>query len=117
MKTVVIDVRSLDDAFDAVERAWEGGKAADSTPRLSFVSYELMHKVLAPHRIGIVRAMAGAGPLSIREVARRVGRDFKGVHTDVAALLNNGIVAKTEDGKVIFPYDNIHVEFDISSAA
>jgi predicted transcriptional regulator len=109
-------VRSLEQGLADFEHVWQTGEA-DPQPRISFASYDLMHKILAPNRVAIIRAMAGAGPLSIREVARRVGRDFKGVHTDVTALLANGILEKTEDGRVIFPYDNIRVEFDLPSAA
>jgi predicted transcriptional regulator len=76
-----------------------------------------MHKVLSPKRLEIIRAMAGAGPLSIREIARRVGRDFKGVHSDVSVLLKTGVVDKSESGKLIFPHDRIHVDFEISAAA
>jgi len=92
------------------------GDNPDPTPRLVFVSYELMHKVFAPNRMVIVRAMTGAGPLSIREVARRVGRDFKGVHTDVTALLKSGVLEKTADGLVVFPYDKLHFDFEIGPA-
>ena len=116
MTTLEVDVQSLEMGLRADAAAWKSGRH-DPTPRLSFVSWALLHKVLAPARIDILRAMGGAGPLSIREVARRVGRDFKGVHTDITSLIVNGVVEKTEDGKVLFPYDNIHVEFDISSAA
>ena len=71
---------------------------------------------LSPKRFEIIRAMAGAGPLSIREIARRVGRDFKGVHTDIRMLADAGIIDR--DGqKVVFPYDKIHVDFEISAAA
>jgi predicted transcriptional regulator len=44
----------------------------------------------------------------------RCGRDFKGVHTDVGMLVDAGVV----DGekKVVFPYDKIHVGFEISAA-
>ena len=47
--------------------------------------------------------MTGAGPLAIRETARRVGRDVKAVHGDVHALLSAGILRKTSDGQVEFP--------------
>jgi predicted transcriptional regulator len=76
-----------------------------------------MHKVLSPKRLEIIRALAGADPLSIREVARRVGRDFKGVHSDVALLIEAGVVDRSESGKVVFPYERIHVDFEISAAA
>ena len=74
-------------------------------------------KTLAPPRWNIVETMTGAGPMSIREVARRVGRDVKAVHGDVKKLLDNGVLDRTEDGKVVFPYDAAHVDFVITKAA
>jgi len=112
---VVVSVRSLDDVLDGFEHALTTG-VLDPIPRISFVSYELMHRVLAPNRMSIVQAMTGQGPLSIREVARRVGRDFKGVHTDVTALIRNGVVQKTADGQVVFPYAKIHFDFEFGAA-
>lgn len=41
--------------------------------------------------------------MSIRESARRVRRDVKGVHSDIAALLSVGIFEGLEDGRTIFP--------------
>lgn len=75
-----------------------------------------MHRVLAPLRIAIVRALAGQGALSIREVARRVGRDVQAVHRDVTTLVNAGIVDRVEEG-VEFPYDRIHFDYDLDVAA
>ena len=54
--------------------------------------------------------------MTIREAARRVGRDVKAVHGDVRALLNAGLLDKTEDGKIVFPYDAIHVDFVVKAA-
>ena len=64
----------------------------------------------------IVEAMSGQGPMSIREVARRVGRDFKGVHSDVGVLTRNGVLMKTAEGQVIFPYAKIHFDFEFAAA-
>ena len=64
----------------------------------------------------VMRAMAGAGPLAIRELARRVSRDVKSVHGDVSALLKAGVIDRTDDGRVEFPYDEIHVEFVLRAA-
>ncbi len=49
--------------------------------------------------------MTGAGPVSIREAARRLGRDVKAVHSDVHLLLDAGILQKTDDGRIVFPFD------------
>jgi predicted transcriptional regulator len=55
--------------------------------------------------------------MSIREVARRVGRDVKAVHADVQMLISHGIIKTTEGRKIIFPFDAVHVDFMIEAAA
>jgi predicted transcriptional regulator len=60
--------------------------------------------------------MTEAGPIAIREVARRIGRDVKSVHGDVHALLKAGILDRTDDGRVVFPYDAVHVDFVLRAA-
>jgi predicted transcriptional regulator len=115
MNTLRIRIETTDDVRASVMEAATSGKM-EASAGLSFVSYDLMHRVLSPKRLSIVSAMTGQGPLAIREVARRVGRDFKGVHSDVAALLAAGVLDRTAHG-VVFPYDGIHVEFDIATAA
>ena len=64
----------------------------------------------------LLKAMCGAGPMSIREVARRVGRDVKAVHGDVTALLNVGVLSRSPEGRVEFPFDSIKVEFILQAA-
>ena len=60
--------------------------------------------------------MIAAGPLTIRQVARRVDRDFKGVRSDVTLLLDAGILERSKRGGVEFPYGRVHVEFDMMAA-
>lgn len=115
MKTLRIRIESLEEVREAVLGAAESG-TAEREAGLSFETYEDMHRVLSPKRLAIVKSMAGQAPMSIREVARRVGRDFRGVHTDVTALLKAGVIDREGRG-VAFPYDAIHVEFDIEAAA
>ena len=67
--------------------------------------------MLSGNRWDLHKFMTGAGPLTIRETARRVGRDVKSVHRDAHALLNTGILHKTEEGRIVFPFDAVHVNF------
>lgn len=60
--------------------------------------------------------MTGAGPITIREVARRVERDVKSVHGDTQALLKAGVLDRAESGSIVFPYDEIHVDFVLRAA-
>ena len=64
----------------------------------------------------MLKALCAAGPVSIREAARRVGRDVKAVHGDVSALLDAGVLSRTEDGRIEFPFDAVKVEFLLQAA-
>jgi predicted transcriptional regulator len=75
-----------------------------------------LFKVLSGKRWDLLRIMTGAGAMTIREAARRMGRDVKAVHGDVQALLKAGILQKTEKGQIIFPYDAVHVDFVLKAA-
>ncbi|HMM53467.1 MAG TPA: DNA-binding protein [Candidatus Desulfobacillus sp.] len=115
MKTVTLDVRAPAEAMADFSQAWKTGKPQRSA-RISFATPELLWKVLSEKRWELLKALCGAGPLSIREAARRVGRDVKAVHGDVTALLNAGILGRTEDGKIVFPFDAVKVEFLLRAA-
>lgn len=69
---------------------------------ISFESPALLFRVLSGKRWELLATMTGAGPMTIREAARRAGRDVKAVHGDVRALLYAGILRKTETGKWSF---------------
>ena len=67
-------------------------------------------------RWDLLKVMTGAGPMTIREAARRLGRDVKAVHGDVHTLLNAGILQKTANGLIVFPFDEVHVDFILKAA-
>ena len=115
MKTVVLDVRSPADAMADFVQVWKTGKG-QKTARISFATPELLWEVLTAKRWELLKALCGAGPISIREAARRVGRDVKAVHGDVTALLKAGILERVESGEIEFPYEAIKVEFLLQSA-
>ena len=115
MKTVTLDVRTPADAMADFTQAWKTGKAQKSA-RISFASPELLWQVLTAKRWELLKALCGAGPVSIREAARRVGRDVKAVHGDVTVLLNAGVLERTEQGSIVFPFDAVKVEFLLQAA-
>jgi predicted transcriptional regulator len=114
MKTfVTIGVSSLDETKNRLAAAFRGEPQG---AHISFSTMELMWKILTPKRSEVIHTMTGQGVLSIREVARRVGRDVKAVHGDVTALIKAGVIDR-RDGGVIFPYDGVHVDFMWGKAA
>ncbi len=115
MKTVTLDVRTPNSAMQDFVRVWHSGKAEKSA-RISFATPELLWKVLTAKRLELLKALCGAGPVSIREAARRAGRDVKAVHGEVTALLNAGVIDRTDDGRIVFPYEAVRVEFVLAVA-
>ncbi len=113
MTTVTIGISSEEVTKARLRRALSG-KAQGAF--ISFASAELLWKVITPKRWEILRVMTGAGPVSIREVSRRVDRDVKTVHGDVHALLKAGVLDHADDGRILFPYDRIHVDFVLQTA-
>jgi predicted transcriptional regulator len=114
MRTVTLDVSSREATNKRFLRAVEGEPQGDI---ISFESPALLFKVLSGKRWEVLNLMTGSGPMTIRELARRLGRDVKAVHGDVHALLNAGILQKTESGQIIFPFEALHVDFMLKEAA
>jgi predicted transcriptional regulator len=115
MKKVTLEVASRETTDARFMRAMESGEPLGAF--ITFPTVETMWTVLTAKRWEIVRALCGAGPMSLREAARRVGRDVKAVHTDAQALLKAGVLEKTADGQIVFPYDTVHVDFLLKAAA
>lgn len=114
MNTVTLSVASRD---DVTHRALAAFKGEQQGAHISFASVELLWQTMTPKRWELLRAMTGQDAMTIREVARRVDRDVKAVHGDVHALLNAGVLDRTEDGRIIFPFDAVHVDFTVTAAA
>lgn len=110
MNMVVLEVRSLTETLADAAHIMNTGRAEDAA-HIGFATPELLWQVLTAKRWQLLKAMCGAGPMSIREAARRVGRDVKAVHGDITALLNSGLLDRTADGRVEFPFEAVKVEF------
>ena len=113
MRTVTIEVAGIEATQARMKAAFRGEPQGAF---ISFPSHEDLWATLTPNRWAILKAMTGAGPLGVRELARKVKRDVKGVHTDVQALMLCGVIDKTPDGKIECPYDAAHVDFTLKAA-
>lgn len=107
---------SIAEPKDFAKRATAAFSGKRQGAHISFATEELLWKLLTAKRWELLKTMAGAGPLSIRELSRRVERDVKAVHGDVHALLEAGVIDRGEDGRIEFPYDAVHVDFVLRAA-
>ena len=68
MKTVTLQVATLEEVKRRTQDAFKGKKQG---ARISFATPELLFRLMTAKRWELIRATTGAGPLTIREVARR----------------------------------------------
>lgn len=69
---------------------------------------------LTENRWQLLNELLGSGTVGVRELARRLGRDVKRVHADAAVLVELGLIEKDENGALVCPYGNIHVDMVMS---
>jgi predicted transcriptional regulator len=109
-----IRVGAAADALDRFEAAWnrvQEGRAMRPLEVLSFTDLPLLTKTLSPARWQLMQRLRAEGPLSIYELARRLGRNYKNVHTDVTQLAEIGLIGRRGDGGVAVAWDLLRAEF------
>ena len=87
VNTVTISVSSMQDSKQRAAAAFRG---KEQGARISYASEDLLWRTITPKRWALLKAMVDQGPLAIREIARRVKRDVRAVHSNVHALLKAG---------------------------
>jgi len=100
--TLVVTVKSSSEFHDGITDGIEGleqGDAVDSTPTLSFTSYDDLMETLTPRVLDLIEAIRREEPASINETARVVDRNVKNVHEELSRLAQLGIIFFEEDGQ------------------
>jgi len=100
--TLVVTVTSAgefhDEVTDAIT-ALDTGESTDSTPTLSFTSYDDLLETLTPRVLDLIEAIRREEPASINAAARAVDRDVKNAHEELRRLAQPGIVFFEAEGQ------------------
>jgi len=114
MRKVVIKVGSLAEGLNGFERAWKSRKYQGEY--VTFDSLETLLATLTSRRWALLDKLQAGGKMSLRELARRAGRDVKRVHEDVHKLIDLGLVER-DAGGLFVPFDEIRAEFEMRKQA
>ena len=120
MTEVRLRVESLDafaDRTREIARKLDRGVRRKGKAHISFESMETLLRVLTPNRWALLRALRAGGPSSIRALAKAIRRDYRGVHADVIALVDAGLIAREGSGMVSVPWSRIIAEMALDIAA
>lgn len=112
-RVLEIRVGGAGDALDRFEAAWNRlaeGRPLQPLHVLTLEDMPALLKRLSPARLELVTALRKAGPLSIYELSKRLGRNYKNVHTDVAQLVSLGVIDRDSHGAVSVPWDLLRAE-------
>ncbi len=104
------------DALDRFEAAWHRvaeGRAMRPLDVLSFDNLPLMLRTLTPARGVLLQKVIEKRPLSIYEQAKRLGRDYKNVHTDVTQLAAIRLIQREADGRITVPWELLRAELKL----
>ena len=103
-------------AADAM-RAAAAGKAVTPYFGISFQQVGQMLAIFTPKRWELIAALREAGPMTVAELARYLGRNYKNVHVDVQQLIEWMAVERGDDGRVSVPWSEIVVDMKLPERA
>ena len=119
MRTLTISLMNSTDALremrESAMRAWSTGDYQGES--LSYATPAQLFGIFTQKRWEMIACLQKQpAPISIRELARQLGRDVHRVHDDVKVLLEEGVVAQ-DDAGISIPYAEIHTDFILKKAA
>ena len=108
-ETVAAHVARARTGMEALQR----GKTPKPHFGVGFAEVGQMLATFTPKRWELIARLRETGPLTTAELARKLDRDYKNVHADVAALSEWLAVQRTEDGRVHVPWSEIVVDMKL----
>jgi predicted transcriptional regulator len=98
MKLIVGD--GLEDDAAAFVNAWRRTERGEEVREraLAFESWEALAKVMTGERYRLLKHVHAHPEPSVSALARSLGRQYRRVHADVAALEEVGLLARSGDG-------------------
>jgi len=103
-----------DDAARRFVDAWHRGERGETfrERHLAFESWDALARVLTGKRMELLRYVRRHEVVSVRALAKALGRDYSNVHADVQALTAAGLLDAT-DGGLRADYDAIETKIAI----
>ena len=117
-RTLKVRVGSVASALDRFEEVWSKVARGERVPAehvLTFVNLQLLLRTLTPARWTLLERLRADGPLSVNELARRLGRDYKNVHGDVKRLAELDLIERRKDALVSVAWDVVRAEMSLAA--
>ncbi len=108
------DAAAFVDAWRKAEHGAAVGEGAVADHVLAFESREALSSIMTGERLRLLRHLHAHPEPSVSALARALGRQYRRVHADVAALEGVGLVARA-DGVVRVTADTVTAEVQLAA--
>jgi predicted transcriptional regulator len=109
---------SLKEMGDHFIKVWNDAQGGVVAPQrhLSFENYATFARVVTPRRSELLKVLRKSGATSVRALSLLVKRDYKSVHSDVAKLLEVGLIDRTDAKLIEVNWDEVTAKLDLLAA-
>lgn len=83
--------------------------------RVYFNDAKTFFRHITPRRFDLLEELHRIGGMSIKALARHLGRNYKNVHDDVKALEEIGLIERQENGLFYVPWDEVQTSFKLAA--
>jgi predicted transcriptional regulator len=105
---------SLNETLEACKRT-EKGLSTGPIHRIDFTDQAALFSALSPKRMELLRYLRRNGPMSARQLAKDLERDYKNVQGDIKMLSQLEIVVTDDNGKYLVPWDDVTIELTLAA--
>ena len=119
IKNIRIEVKNEKESAQEFVKAWnraeKGLSPEQPVERIYFQDLSTLLRALTPRRIEALKTVHEHGAMSIRALAKALGRDYKNVHKDMQEMEKIGLVIRNKKGLLQVPWDSIVAELALAA--
>lgn len=105
----------MEDVIATCDRIDKGERVEPQDTELNFTDAARLLSTLSEKRMELLMFLHEHGALNIRQLAKKLERDYSNVHTDVTLLLKLSLLANDKENKVFVPWDELTIELPLGS--
>ena len=103
----------IQEAMKVCKRAEKGLIAEEATEELNFTNAATMLSTISKKRMELMMFLHQNGPSNIKQLSKKLGRDYSSVHGDVQLLIKIGLLTKNKMQEVFVPWDELMIELPV----
>ncbi len=104
--------RALEEAL----RLDAGGVVPETDYHLNFANAEQLFGELTPARLRLLDTLKALGPVSIYALAKKLGRNYSNVHSDVSRLIELDLIEKDAGNRILVPWESIQIHLSLDGS-